>query len=81
MHHLDGANGRSNIPLIRDVARSMPDVKFKFFGGLAKEKKDNIEFVGRIPEEGMVDFINSCSMNLRATIHDGFPQLPIQFML
>ena len=29
----------------------------------------------------MVEFINECSMVLRSTIHDGFPQAPIQFML
>jgi hypothetical protein len=88
-HKLDGAGGMSNIPLIMDVARSLPNIKFKFFGGkvkylpkdIEKEVSENIEFVGRIPEDEMVDFINSCSMVLRSTVHDGFPQLPIQFML
>ena len=81
MHMRNGANQHSNIPLIEDVARSMPDVEFKFFGGNVKDKRDNIELVGRIPEEKMNEFINSCSMVVRSTIHDGFPQIPIQFML
>lgn len=76
----DGAGGRSNIPFILDVARSMPTIKFKFFGGMAKGISDNIEQVGRIPSDKMPEFIGSCSMILRSTIHDGFPQLPIQFL-
>jgi glycosyltransferase involved in cell wall biosynthesis len=81
-HKLDGAGGHSNIPLIQDVARAMPDIEFKFFGieGMY-DKTGNVEFCGRIPETHMVDFINECSMVLRSTIHDGFPQAPIQFML
>ena len=79
----------SNVPLIVDVARSMPDVKFIFFGGAARyaakdtEKKvpENIEFAGKYPEERMGELIKRCSMTVRSTIHDGFPQLPIQFML
>lgn len=89
VHKLDNAGGYSNIPLIMDVARSMPNVNFLFFGGktkyepkdLEKEAPENIKFVGRIPEENMVDFINSCNGIIRSTVHDGFPQLPIQFAL
>ncbi len=88
MHSLDNPE-RSNVHLIRDVALSMPDVKFVFFGGdrkyiakdIMKYCPENIEFVGKIPSEDMPKFINSCSMNLRSTIHDGFPQLPVQFMM
>ncbi len=81
-HKVDGAGGLSNIPLIMDVARAMPDIKFKLFGidGMYEEV-GNVEYCGLIPEKNMVDFINECSMVLRSTIHDGFPQLPIQFML
>ena len=43
--------------------------------------KGNIEYCGKIPHEEMVDFINDCSCVLRCTSHDGFPQLPIQYML
>lgn len=77
----DTFKGQSNVPLIFEVAKAMPTVNFKFFGGSHREKRGNIEFCGRIPEEEMPDFINSCSMIVRSTIHDGFPQLPIQFML
>jgi len=81
-HMMDGAVGMSNIPLIVDVARAMPDIEFKFFGiENMYDKTGNIEHCGRIPESHMNGFINECSMVLRSTVHDGFPQLPIQFML
>lgn len=81
-HMPDGAGGHSNIPLILDVAMAMPDVEFKLFGiDKMYDKKGNVEYCGRIPESHMVDFINECSMVVRSTIHDGFPQLPIQYML
>ena len=82
MHMFDSTDGFSNVPLLREVATALPMIKFKFFGmNKVYQKKDNIEIVGRIPEEEMPEFINECSMVLRATIHDGFPQLPIQFLL
>lgn len=79
MHMLD--NERSNMQLIKDVCASMPDINFKFFGGLAKFVEGNVEMCGKVPYEQMPDFISSCSMLLRSTKHDGFPQLPIQFIL
>lgn len=81
MHFLDGGGGRSNLPLILEVAKCMPDVKFKLFGGEAMYTAGNVEFCGRFKESEMADFIKSCSMVVRSTIHDGFPQLPIQFLL
>ena len=91
MNELEGKGGMSNIPLVIDAARACPDIEFKFFGdkgklwknkkGEIEYKRDNIEFCGRIPNNEMIDFINECSCILRCTIHDGFPQLPIQFML
>jgi glycosyltransferase involved in cell wall biosynthesis len=82
MHKFDSQDGYSNVPLLLDVAKSLPMIDFKFFGmDKVIEKKDNIEHCGRIPEEEMPDFIKSCSMIVRSTIHDGFPQLPIQFLL
>jgi glycosyltransferase involved in cell wall biosynthesis len=77
----DDNNGRSNVPLLYEVARSMPTVKFKFFGGSYKGEADNIEFCGKIPYNQMPKFISSCSLLVRSTIHDGLPQLPIQFLL
>lgn len=81
LHSLEYNGGFSNNYLLLELAQMMKDVDFKFFGGNAVEKKGNIEFCGKIPEDKMIDFINSCSMLVRSTIHDGFPQLPIQFML
>lgn len=72
---------RSNVPFILSLVDSLPNVHFKFFGGVSKIKSANVEECGKIKEEDMVDFIHSCSCIIRSTIHDGFPQLPIQFML
>lgn len=81
-HKVDDYSGISNIPLLMDVAKAMPDIEFKFFGIENRhEKKGNIEFCGRIPESHMVEFIHECSMVIRSTSHDGFPQLPIQYLL
>ena len=82
MHKLDSQDGFSNVPLLMEVAKSLPMIDFKFFGlDKVTEKKDNIEFCGKIPEEEMPSFIGECSMIVRSTVHDGFPQLPIQFLL
>lgn len=91
MNELEGTGNMSNIPLVMDVANSMPDIEFKFFGdigriwknkeGEVETKRDNVEFCGRIEFDEMNDFINDCSCIIRCTQHDGFPQLPIQFML
>lgn len=81
MHSVQENGGYTNIPFLLDVAYSMPDVQFKLFGGKAKHQDKNVEWCGQIPENKMNEFINSCSGIVRSTIHDGFPQLPIQFML
>lgn len=77
----DDNSGRSNISFVYEVAKSMPTVKFKFFGGSHIETVENIEFCGKIPFSEMPKFISGCSMILRSTIHDGLPQLPIQFLV
>jgi hypothetical protein len=80
--NMNGLEGEmSYLSMVLDIARSMPDIKFKFFGSMRKETTGNIEMCGKIPEDKMTEFINSCSMNLRFTRHDGYPQLPIQFLL
>jgi hypothetical protein len=68
-----------NMKLVLDVVDSMPNIKFKFFGGREVGVDRNMEYCGRI--EDMPKFISSCSMVLRCTAHDGFPQIPIQFLL
>jgi hypothetical protein len=70
---------RSHIDFIHEIALSLPMIKFKFFGGKAIHRMLNIEQVGEIKD--MPSFIQECSALLRLTIHDGFPQLPIQFVL
>ena len=79
---IDSTGGVSLIPFILDLTLAMPDVKFKFFGGMIKnETRANVEYCGRIPEDKMPEFIAGCTAVLRLTVHDGFPQLPIQFMV
>jgi len=63
-----------------DIARAMPDIKFKFFGNKDKVGKveENCEWVGWVD---MDDFINDTSCLLRLTVHDGLPIGPIQFFM
>jgi len=63
--------------IMLSVARSMPDIEFKFFGGKEKKKEDNIEYVGWVDME---KFIPKCSALTRMTVHDGLPLGPIEFM-
>jgi len=72
----DEFNKMHNEGYMIDVARSMPDVQFKFFGGKTMFGTDipkNIENCGKIKEEDMPEFIASTSMIIRLTSHDGFP--------
>lgn len=70
---------RSHVELIYDVARAMPTIDFKFFGSDQRGKDRNMEWVGKIKD--IENFIPKTSMLLRATLHDGFPQSPIQWQL
>ena len=66
--------------LMAEVARSMPDIKFKFFGDKNNVRTDkNVEHIGWV--EDMPKFISSCSAILRCTTSDGLPLSPIEFML
>jgi glycosyltransferase involved in cell wall biosynthesis len=70
------SNPVHNEPFIFDVARSCPDINFKFFGGTPLKALDmpkNIEYVGTIADEDMPAFIETTSAILRITLHDGFP--------
>ena len=71
-------NPMHNEVFMMDVAKSMPDIDFIFFGGSKQAKEENIEYV---PFTNINDIIARCSMNLRITVHDGFPHTPIHFML
>lgn len=63
-----------------DVARAMPDVRFKFFGNKFKKGRteENMEWVGYVD---MDKFIRETSCNLRITKHDGLPLTPVQFLM
>lgn len=76
--YYSATNPMHNEDLLVDVAKSMPDIEFKFFGGGKKGKEENIEYLGWTE---IKEIIKQCSINVRITVHDGFPHIPIQFML
>lgn len=79
IYHSD-TNQMHNLAFLLDVAKSMPDIQFKFFGPAKYEPKTrNIEFLGW--KRDIAKLIEECSINLRITVHDGFPHTPIHFML
>jgi glycosyltransferase involved in cell wall biosynthesis len=63
-----------------DIARAMPDIKFKFFGSKKKvnHSEENKEWVGFVD---MDKFINETSCLLRITRHDGLPLGPVEFFM
>lgn len=68
-----------NEAMVMDVVRSMPDVKFVFFGSDARkgQKGDNWEHIGYVDYD---ELLPTLSCNLRLTTHDGLPLTPVQFM-
>jgi glycosyltransferase involved in cell wall biosynthesis len=78
------SNPMHNEAFMFDVAKSCPDINFKFFGGSKLEIQDkpkNIEYMGEIEDEKMPEFINSTSGIARITIHDGFPATLVEWAL
>jgi glycosyltransferase involved in cell wall biosynthesis len=65
--------------LMEQVARSLPDIQFYFFGDETKKgrKEKNIEHLGWID---LKEWMPKFSCNLRVTIHDGLPLTPLQFL-
>lgn len=68
-----------NYRLMVEIARSMPDIDFKFFGDpeLTGKVEKNITHYGYTDIEKIMP---DMSCNLRITDHDGLPLLPIEFM-
>jgi len=68
-----------NNELMMEVVRSLPDIKFYFFGDDERkgEKGENWEHLGYIDYD---EWIPKLSANLRVTIHDGLPLTPLQFL-
>ena len=67
-----------------EIAKKMPEVKFKFFGNPNKVGKDpalpqNIEFCGYVSD--MENFIKDCSAIMRFPVHDGLPISVLEFIL
>ena len=75
-------NNRSAVykqELMESVVRSMPDVKFYFFGNdeTKGEKGTNFEHLGFVDLD---KWLPKFSCNLRVTLHDGLPLTPLQFL-
>lgn len=67
-----------------EIAKRLPDVKFKIFGNAAQVGKDpalsqNIEYVGYISD--MDSFISECTAIMRFPVHDGLPISVLEFLL
>jgi glycosyltransferase involved in cell wall biosynthesis len=63
----------------RDLAQSMPDVNFIFFGtGLRDTQEGNIRFMGWVP---INEAVKMTTLHLRLTAHDGFPHTPVYMLL
>lgn len=67
------------LPGITDtIVRSMPDVKFYFYGeDKVKNKRGNWEYIGYID---LNEWMPKFSCNLRLTAHDGLPISCLEFM-
>ena len=76
--YYSNSNPMHNEKFLIDVAKSMPDIDFKFFGGSEKAHEGNIEFLGWAD---INEVIKKCSATVRMTVHDGYPHIPIQFLL
>jgi len=72
-------NQMYNQELMEDIIRAMPDVKFYLFGDDSRkgEKGSNYEHLGFTD---MNEWMPKLSCNLRCSVHDGLPLLPIEFM-
>ena len=70
-------NPMHNELFMLDVAKSCPDIKWKFFGGDRPHTllgvPHNVEILGTIPENEVPKLIESTSAIVRVTVHDGFP--------
>ncbi len=72
------SNPMHNEEFLLDIAKSMPDIDFKFFGGSKRAVEDNIEYM---EWKNIEEVIKQCSINIRISVHDGFPHTPIQFLM
>ena len=65
-----------------EIARSMPDINFRFYGGAEMDsgnKAENVEWMGYVKD--MDKFIDETACVLRMTAHDGLPIAPVEFVL
>jgi glycosyltransferase involved in cell wall biosynthesis len=66
--------------LMSDIVKSMPDIKFIFFGEeFAVGSEKNYKFIGKVKD--ITDVISKVNCLLRITKHDGFPVAPVEFLV
>ena len=71
-----------SVEVIDQIMHSMPDVKFKVFGTPQEiGEQNNVEFLGKLDEEGMKKLIKKTSLLLRLTVHDGLPLTACEWIL
>lgn len=57
------------------IAESLPKIPFIFYGNSGNwVVPDNVTLMGKVTPETTVDILRNCSITLRYTYHDGFPQ-------
>lgn len=68
--------------LVHDIAKSLPDVNFYYFGNpMLMGQKDNVIHCGSVNMFEKDDLIKKTSMILRITPHDGLPLSVIEWIL
>lgn len=72
-----------NPQLMEEIAKEMPDVRFKFYGHPMQQGKhatlENVEYVGYVND--MESFIKDCSAIIRFPFHDGLSISLLEFIL
>lgn len=76
--YFTGENPMHCMDVVKDVARSMPDIKFILVGGPVETVEGNIHHLGW---KHINEVVKQSSMHLRITKHDGWPMTPIQHLI
>ncbi len=68
--------------LMVEVAKMLPDIKFKFFGDPYERKVEgNIEYMGYLQRNEMEELVKSSSCLLRMPTHDGLSLTSLEYIL
>lgn len=86
--YIGGYAKHKNTDIIFELAKSLPDFKFKLCGVSQRHKEitekansiSNIELLGYIPEEKMVEMYNSFDAFIFPSLYEGFGLPPLEAM-